>query len=100
MSEQAKIFQSASAWNFDIILMDGQMPEMDGFEATKRIRESEKVNGGHLPIIALTALAMKGDEQRCLAAGMDGYVSKPIKLEELFTVIENIVPGITCPPNA
>jgi PAS domain S-box-containing protein len=80
---------------FDIILMDGQMPVMDGFEATKHIREYEKSNGGHTPIIALTALAMKGDEDRCLASSMDGYVTKPIKLEELFSVIEKVIPEIT-----
>ena len=79
---------------FDVVLMDGQMPEMDGFKATKLIREKEKATGTHLPIIALTALAMQGDEKRCLACGMDGYVSKPLKLEELFSVIENLVPGI------
>jgi PAS domain S-box-containing protein len=81
--------------HFDVVLMDGQMPEMDGFAATKRIREREKTTGAHLPIIALTALAMKGDQERCLASGMDGYVSKPIKLEELFSVIENVAPGLT-----
>lgn len=70
------------------------MPVMDGFEATKRIRGIEKANGGHVPIIALTALAMKGDEARCLAAGMDGYVSKPIKMEELFSVIEGVAPEV------
>jgi two-component system, sensor histidine kinase and response regulator len=75
--------------------MDVMMPEMDGFEATKRIREKEKAGGTHLPIIALTAHAMQGDKERCLSAGMDGYVSKPIKLEELFSVIEKVVPGIT-----
>jgi PAS domain S-box-containing protein len=80
---------------FDFILMDGQMPEMDGFAATKFIREKEKASGAHLPIIALTALAMKGDEERCLACGMDGYVSKPLRIEELFSVIEKVVPGIT-----
>jgi two-component system, sensor histidine kinase and response regulator len=80
--------------SFDIVLMDGHMPEMDGFEATKCIREKEKSSGLHLPIIALTALAMKGDEERCLACGMDGYVSKPIKLEELFSVIETVVRGL------
>jgi two-component system, sensor histidine kinase and response regulator len=80
--------------SFDIVLMDGQMPEMDGFEATKRVREKEKSSGTHLPIIALTALAMRGDQERCLASGMDGYVSKPINLEELFSVIENVAPGI------
>jgi two-component system, sensor histidine kinase and response regulator len=79
---------------FDIVLMDVQMPEMDGFEATKRIREKEKVSGAHQPIIALTAHAMKGDEERCLAEGMDGYVTKPIKLEELFSVIEGVLPGM------
>jgi CheY-like chemotaxis protein len=80
---------------FDIVLMDLQMPEMDGFEATQLIREKEKASGAHLAIIALTAHAMKGDEERCLAGGMDGYVSKPIKLEELFSVMENVAPGIT-----
>jgi two-component system, sensor histidine kinase and response regulator len=81
--------------SFDIVLMDGQMPEMDGFEATKRIREKESASGAHLPIIALTAHAMQGDKERCLAAGMDGYVSKPVKLDDLFSVIENVVQGIT-----
>jgi PAS domain S-box-containing protein len=80
--------------SFDIVLMDGQMPEMDGFEATKRIREKEKVSGLHLPIIALTAHAMQGDKERCLAAGMDGYVSKPVKLDDLFSIIENAVSRI------
>ena len=80
---------------FDIVLMDGQMPEMDGFEATRLIREKENASGAHLPIIALTALAMQGDEERCLVCGMDGYVSKPIKLEELFSVIENVIPSTT-----
>jgi signal transduction histidine kinase/CheY-like chemotaxis protein len=79
--------------SFDIVLMDVQMPDLDGFEATKRIREMEKTNGGHLPIIALTAHAMQGDKERCLAAGMDGYLSKPIKLEELFAVIKAAVSG-------
>jgi CheY-like chemotaxis protein len=79
--------------HFDIVLMDVQMPEMDGFEATQLIREKEKASSAHLAIIALTAHAMKGDEERCLACGMDGYVTKPIKMEELFTVIENVAPG-------
>jgi two-component system sensor histidine kinase/response regulator len=67
---------------------------MDGFEATKLIREHEKDSGTHLPIIALTAHAMQGDEERCLACGMDGYVTKPIKLGELFSVIDKVVAGI------
>jgi CheY-like chemotaxis protein len=88
--------EALASQSFDIVLMDGQMPEMDGFEATRFIREKEKVSGAHLPIIALTALAMKGDEERCLACGMDGYVSKPLKVEELFSVVEKVVPAITC----
>jgi two-component system sensor histidine kinase/response regulator len=75
---------------FDLILMDVQMPEMNGYEATAAIREKEKAAGGHIPIIAMTAHAMKGDRERCLAAGMDGYVSKPIKTEELIVAIEEV----------
>ena len=77
---------------FDLILMDVQMPEMDGFEATGIIRAREKSSGTHLPIIAMTAHAMKGDEERCLAAGMDGYVSKPIQVEQFFAAIGGITP--------
>jgi signal transduction histidine kinase/DNA-binding response OmpR family regulator len=69
--------------NFDVILMDIQMPEMDGFETTQAIRSREETSGEHIPIIALTAHAMNGYRDRCVAAGMDGYVSKPIRLEEL-----------------
>jgi len=80
---------------FDVVLMDVMMPEMDGFEATRRIREREKTGDAHLPIIALTAHAIQGDKERCLSAGMDGYVSKPIKVEELFSVIESAAPTFT-----
>ena len=76
---------------FDLILMDVQMPDMDGFEATGIIREQEKSTGAHLPIVAMTANAMKGDKERCLAAGMDGYVSKPIDVEQLLAVIESVL---------
>ncbi len=75
-------------YSFDVVLMDVQMPEMDGFVATQTIREREAGTGRRLPIIAMTAHAMKGDEQRCLDAGMDGYVSKPINASELLAVIE------------
>jgi len=77
---------------FDLVLMDVQMPEMGGFEATTAIREQERATGQHLPIVALTAHAMKGDRERCLAAGMDGYVSKPIQVEELCAAIEGFAP--------
>jgi signal transduction histidine kinase/ligand-binding sensor domain-containing protein/DNA-binding response OmpR family regulator len=74
--------------SFDVILMDVQMPEMDGFEATAAIRVQEKSTGGHIPIIAMTAHSLVGDQERCLAAGMDGYISKPIRTHQLFAVIE------------
>ena len=73
---------------FDVVLMDVQMPEMDGFEATAAIRAKEGRTGRRVPIIALTAHSMKGDEERCLQAGMDGYVTKPVKAETLFAAIE------------
>ncbi len=73
---------------FDVILMDVQMPEMDGFETTAAIRKSEKSTGMHIPIIAMTAHAMKGDKERCLASGMDGYLSKPIRGSDLFKLVE------------
>jgi CheY-like chemotaxis protein len=76
--------------NFDLVLMDVQMPEMDGFEATASIREKEKTKGGHLPVIAMTAHALKGDRERCLAAGMDGYIAKPIHVDELLREIEKV----------
>lgn len=76
---------------FDLILMDVHMPEMDGFETTASIRAHEKENGSHIPIIALTALAIQGDNERCLEAGMDSYVSKPIKSKELYDTIENLI---------
>jgi signal transduction histidine kinase/DNA-binding response OmpR family regulator len=74
--------------NFDLILMDVQMPEMDGFEATNLIREHEKTTGKRVPIVAMTAHAMKGDKEGCLEVGMDGYISKPIDQTELFGTLE------------
>lgn len=76
--------------NFDVILMDAHMPILDGLETTRLIREDEKTTGKHIPILALTARAMEGDEQKCLTSGMDGYVAKPINRIQLFETIENL----------
>jgi len=75
---------------FDLVLMDIQMPEMDGFEATAAIRRLEESTGKHLPIVAMTAHAMEGDRERCLAASMDGYVAKPIRAKDLMEAIEKL----------
>jgi len=77
--------------SFDVVLMDVEMPVMDGLEATAAIREGEKANGGHTPIIAMTAHSLKGDAERCIAGGMDAYVSKPIRTSELFATIERVL---------
>jgi PAS domain S-box-containing protein len=74
--------------NYDLLLMDIQMPEINGMEATARIREKEKITGGHQPIVALTAHAMKGDQELCLAGGMDGYLAKPIRAQELDQILD------------
>ncbi|MCA9393155.1 MAG: response regulator, partial [Candidatus Omnitrophica bacterium] len=77
--------------NFDVVLMDANMPILDGLEATKLIRDNERKTGKHVPIIALTARAMQDDKMRCLNAGMDGYVAKPINRKELFLTIGTII---------
>jgi len=82
----------AGGRTFDVALMDVQMPKMGGFEATQAIRERERTAGGHLPIVALTAHAMAGDRERCLAAGMDGYLAKPIDVDELVATVERVEP--------
>ena len=79
---------------FDLVLMDVQMPEMDGLAATATIREKERETGGHIPIVAMTAHAMEGDRERFLEGGMDAYVSKPVQTEALFEVIEGLGKGI------
>jgi CheY-like chemotaxis protein len=76
---------------FDLILMDLQMPEMDGFAATAAIREGEKTSGHHVPIIAMTAHAMKGDRERCLENGMDEYIAKPINAGALLELITRVM---------
>jgi CheY-like chemotaxis protein len=75
---------------FDVVLMDVQMPEMDGLQATAAIRALEAEGGPRTPIVALTAHAMRGDEQRCLDAGMDAYATKPIKAEQLLAAIAGV----------
>ncbi|MFV1992244.1 MAG: response regulator, partial [Acidimicrobiales bacterium] len=75
---------------FDLILMDVQMPHMDGLEATRLIRKREEISSHHIPIIAMTAHAMQGDEERCLDAGMDAYVAKPVRPDDLFSAIDNL----------
>jgi len=77
--------------NFDLVLMDVQMPEMDGFEATSLLREQERLTGKHQPVVAMTALAMNGDRERCMSSGMDGYISKPIRPQELDEVLDRYV---------
>jgi len=76
---------------FDLVLMDMQMPELDGFEATTILREEEKSTGRHQHIIAMTALAMNGDRERCMAVGMDGYLSKPIRPQELDEILDSLL---------
>jgi PAS domain S-box-containing protein len=88
-----QVLEAMSRHLFDLVLMDVQMPEMDGFEATHEIRKLEKQTGNHIPIVAMTAYAVKGDRERCLAAGMDEYVSKPISSEKLFEAIKALLPG-------
>jgi CheY-like chemotaxis protein len=76
---------------FDVILMDVQMPDMDGFEATRLIRAAEQSTGRHTPIAAMTAHAMAGDRERCLAGGMDDYLSKPLQKAGLFALLDRIL---------
>jgi CheY-like chemotaxis protein len=76
--------------HFDLILMDIQMPELDGIEATLRIRQQEESKGAHIPIVAMTAHALKGDREKCLAAGMDGYISKPVRKQDLRDALKDL----------
>jgi two-component system, sensor histidine kinase and response regulator len=78
---------------FDLVLMDVQMPEMDGFEATAAIRLEETGTGRHLPVFAMTAHAMKGDAERCRLAGMDGYLPKPIRPGDLYAIVDGCSPA-------
>ena len=90
-ADGAKALAALEKERFDAVLMDVQMPNLSGLEATRAIREREKSTGRHLPIIAMTAHAMKGDRESCLEAGMDGYVAKPIEAAGLFAAVEDLV---------
>jgi two-component system sensor histidine kinase/response regulator len=97
VSNGKQAIQAARSGNYSLILMDCQMPEMDGYEATLYIRKDEAVRGGHVPIIAMTASAMKGDRENCIASGMDDYLSKPVGQEQLLRLLERwlpVVPGV------
>ena len=83
---------------FDVVLMDIQMPHMDGLATTQAIRACEQGTTTHVPIVAMTAHAMQGDRERCLAAGMDGYVTKPLRPTELFEVITRLTASAAYPP--
>ena len=85
-----KALEALDKDSYDLILMDIQMPEMNGWEATRAIRERERESGGHIPIVAMTAHAMKGDEEKCLASGMDDYLTKPIRIAELLAALDRI----------
>lgn len=78
---------------FDLVLMDVQMPEMDGFTATAQIREAERHTAGHVRILAVTAEALQSDRERCLAAGMDAYITKPTTAQQLAEAISSLFPG-------
>jgi two-component system, sensor histidine kinase and response regulator len=93
----AKALDALAGYTYDLVFMDCQMPEMDGFTATAAIRERERQTDRHLPIIAMTANAIRGDREQCLAAGMDDYISKPVDFDSLSLVLQR---WGSCPPSA
>ena len=94
VSDGVAAVAAARSGQFDLIFMDCQMPEMDGYEATLTIRKDEAMHGGHTPIIAMTASAMKGDRENCIAAGMDDYLSKPVNHEHLLVLLDKWLPSL------
>ncbi len=93
MGEQA--LEALASGRFDLVLMDLQMPEMDGFEAVRAIRDREATTGEHMPVLALTAHAMQGDRERCLEAGFDGYLPKPIRQADLEKALSELETAVT-----
>src|SRR5205807_6172015 len=81
-----------SRQSFDLVLLDVQMPEINGLEVTREVSRLDQMTGQHVPIVAMTAHAMVGDKESCLEAGMDDYVAKPLQAKELFAVMENLLP--------
>ncbi len=100
VEDGAATVEQASAHRFDVVLMDVQMPKLDGFAATRAIREQERGSERRIPIVAMTAHAMLGDRDRCLEAGMDDYVSKPIKMKLLLECLQNVTQQPSPPPHA
>jgi two-component system, sensor histidine kinase and response regulator len=98
VDDGCKVLDALERAQFDLVLMDIQMPELDGLQTTAAIRAHEDSSGARIPIVALTAHAMSGDRERCLAAGMDGYLSKPLRAHELIETIEALIPDL--PPSA
>lgn len=100
VSNGKEVVDSLERVKYDLVLMDVQMPELDGFEATAAIRQRERETGGHVPIVAVTAHALKGDKERCVSAGMDDYISKPVQPDELIRVLERYLPGDAIRPKS
>ena len=94
-SDGTEVMSALAKRRYDVILMDCQMPEMSGFDATAAIRTMERDTGRHVRIVALTAHAMAGDRARCLEAGMDDYVTKPLTLDALSQVLDRVSPALT-----
>jgi CheY-like chemotaxis protein len=92
-SSGVEAVDAAVTHSYQLILMDLQLPELDGFDATRQIRQAEAKSGRHTPIVALTAQAMEGDRERCLAAGMDDYISKPYNMQTLRDTLSRWIPA-------
>src|SRR5439155_9021444 len=90
-SDGRKALSLAEEGGFDLLLLDVHMPELDGFQVVRAVRERERSVGGHLPVIALTARAREEDRQRCLAAGMDDFLTKPVQVADLWAAIDRVV---------